>query len=250
MIRPTRHLTALLIATLVAVSALAVHAQDDGVDDFPTMEQDARDLLGDRAQPPDLSDDMPTGVQEGDNAGTANFSIPAEDTTETVTRSSEHSSSFSIGIGDDDDRDDQRRAPGEIANNPPPPPGWPGSRHANRPGGGHGPVTQLSPGPIWNNNDAQGKCPNLCASNDLVWTGDWRTVGFNKSTCDCAQSVAAPSPAYGPGTYCEAKPNYQCRGCSVHCSGNQTAHCTQGDRGIFNRPDSVNCGTDAVCECR
>ena len=255
MARLSIRLASLCVAGLLAFSVFAVHAQDADSDSAPPTEQDAQDVLGQRAQPPDLSrDDTPIGVRQGDNAGTTNVTIPAENTTETVTTSSEHSSGFSIGADTDDYRSRMPVA-GEIANQPPPPPGWPGHDRANRPQTVYaGPVARIPAGPIWNNNDAQGKCPSVCGRNQMGWTGDWRTVGFNKSECDCAAYGNYPPPpgmvAPGPGTYCEAPPNFQCAGCSVHCPGNQVAHCAQGERGIFNKPESTVCGKDAVCQCR
>ena len=250
-------------------------AEQDAKSVSAAIEKDAKDVLGDRAQPPDLSKDTsPTGVQQSGNAGRANISQQSSgnNETETVTRSSEHSSSFSVGMGRDDrgnddrsndghrddpfagDRGDARsRQPvaGEIANQPPPPRGWPGHDGANRPSN-TSEVANYDAGPIWNNNDAQGKCPNVCDRNQRVWTGEWRTVGFNKSVCTCAVGGYAQSSQsdWGRGSSCHAPANYQCRGCSVSCPAGKSAHCTQGDRGIFNKPDSVNCGTDAVCDCR
>lgn len=256
----TALLATLLLALSVLVTALAQDADDDNP---PATEQDAQDVLGDRAKAPDLSNDTPPpGVQQSDNAGTANITVPAENMTETKTRSSEHSSSFSVGVDDDRDDDDGRngrderrsRVPvaGEIANNPPPPAGWPGARHANRPQQTDGPVATINAGPIWNNNDARGKCPNVCGQNHMGWTGNWRTVGFNKSVCDCAVYASRPndnSAHSGPGSYCEAPANHQCAGCSVNCPGNQIAHCTQGDRGIFTGDNAALCARDAKCEC-
>ena len=42
----------------------------------------------------------------------------------------------------------------------------------------------ISAGPIWNNWDAQNKCPGVCAPG--TWNGNWRTVqaGVN-SVCSC-----------------------------------------------------------------
>jgi thiamine pyridinylase len=39
-------------------------------------------------------------------------------------------------------------------------------------------------GPIWSNNDAQQKCPTVCA-NYGGWNGQWTTVGPNSSVCGC-----------------------------------------------------------------
>ncbi|WP_454916883.1 mannan-binding protein [Xanthobacter sediminis] len=42
----------------------------------------------------------------------------------------------------------------------------------------------VSAGPIWNNMDAQGKCPRVCGGPGR-WDGNWRTVAPGRSTCDC-----------------------------------------------------------------
>lgn len=247
-------LATLLAAALLSMTSPVAMAQDAGDDAQPSTEQDVRDVLGDRALPPDqqANEAMPEGVRESDNAGTANLTVPTEHQAETVTRSSESNSSVSVGI--DADPRNHAPVPGEIANQPPPPPGWPGSRHANRPQiASSGSVVQIDAGPIWNNDDAQGKCPATCGRNRMAWTGDWRTVGFNRSTCDCVAYADAPppmGPPPGPGTYCEAPANYQCAGCSVHCPGDKIAHCSQGERGIFNKPESTVCARNAACECR
>jgi hypothetical protein len=31
-------------------------------------------------------------------------------------------------------------------------------------------------GPIWSNDDAQAKCPAICASYGGTWNGQWKTV--------------------------------------------------------------------------
>ena len=41
-------------------------------------------------------------------------------------------------------------------------------------------------GPIWNNDDAQTKCPVVCASYGGTWNGQWSTVVEGKmSVCGC-----------------------------------------------------------------
>jgi hypothetical protein len=242
-----RFLGSLLLA-LLALPALSLAIAQDGAQDDPSpVEQDAGQVLGERADPPDLSVDAPpTGFQQVENAGSAHFSTSSSEHTETVTETREHSSGFSVGM-------DAPEVPvaGEIANNPPPPPGWPGARHANHPVPS-GAVTQVDAGPIWNNDDAQDKCPQTCARAGGEWNGDWRTVGARTSVCDCVAAGHASSPPYagGRGTSCSVPQNFQCRGCAVSCPAGQAAHCTQGDRGIFNKPDSTICATDAKCECR
>ncbi|MBO6856057.1 MULTISPECIES: mannan-binding lectin [Stappiaceae] len=48
------------------------------------------------------------------------------------------------------------------------------------------PGREIQAGPIWNNADAQGKCPGICFGNGLSWSGQWRTtVQGRMSVCDC-----------------------------------------------------------------
>ena len=245
------------IAALLALSVGAVRAQSATDSATAAAQQDAKDLLGARAQPPDLSTHgTPAGVHTSGNAGTANVSIPVTSHAESESHSSSHSSHFSAGFGVSGQS--HMPVPGEIANQPPPPPGWPGHDHANPPppqdADSNDPVINIDAGPIWNNNDSQGKCPRVCGNNGRVWTGDWRTVGFNKSVCARALPGHGPLPAqpaaWGPGSSCSAPANHQCGGCSVSCPAGKQAHCTAGDRGIFTSPENSICPRAAVCECR
>lgn len=69
---------------------------------------------------------------------------------------------------------------------PPPPPVQPDQPAA--PG-----VVTREAGPIWNNGDANNKCPRVCAP--LGWGGVWRTtVPGRMSVCDC-QAAPPPPPA-------------------------------------------------------
>lgn len=44
----------------------------------------------------------------------------------------------------------------------------------------------MNAGPIWNDADAQVKCPNTCGRGNDMWTGQWKTVQLNvKSICEC-----------------------------------------------------------------
>lgn len=41
-------------------------------------------------------------------------------------------------------------------------------------------------GPIWNQEDAEKKCPYVCKAHGGEWTGHWTTVVENKmSVCEC-----------------------------------------------------------------
>jgi rubredoxin len=42
---------------------------------------------------------------------------------------------------------------------------------------------QVDAGPIFNNMDAQRKCPGVCGTRK--WDGNWRTTSPGRSTCDC-----------------------------------------------------------------
>jgi hypothetical protein len=157
-------------------------------------------------------------------------------TTSTVERSSSSSSSFSVGIG---------IPAGGLAS--PLLSFFPslGKHHSHA-----APSSDIPAGPVWNDGDANQKCPTVCRQHNLNWTGDWRTIEANvQSTCTCTPGGYGPA-ANGGGSSCSAAPNYQCKGCSVSCPAGQAAHCTQGDRGIFTEPQSAICQTDAKCECK
>lgn len=60
-------------------------------------------------------------------------------------------------------------------------------------------VRQIDAGPIWNDWDAESKCPGVCSDNDREWTGEWRTVpGTMTSTCDCKGAMKRRSGALVP----------------------------------------------------
>lgn len=43
-------------------------------------------------------------------------------------------------------------------------------------------------GPIWNQADAQRKCPAVCARAGRTWDGNWRTTEFGRmSVCNCVR---------------------------------------------------------------
>ena len=44
----------------------------------------------------------------------------------------------------------------------------------------------VNAGPIWSNDDAQGKCPATCAALGRAWNGQWRTIIWgHDSVCYC-----------------------------------------------------------------
>jgi hypothetical protein len=128
-------------------------------------------------------------------------------------------------------------------------------------------VVPTGAGPIWNNSDAQGKCPAVCARAHMGWQGVWRTPRMStQSECDCVGSAGGQRPGWehrgpdwerhggayagGSGNACRAPSVRQCRGCSVTCRTDQTAHCREGDVGIFKGPNDTICSHEARCECR
>ena len=47
-------------------------------------------------------------------------------------------------------------------------------------------TTDVLAGPIWNQEDAEKKCPVVCASYGGTWNGQWKTVVSGKmSVCGC-----------------------------------------------------------------
>jgi hypothetical protein len=134
-------------------------------------------------------------------------------------------------------------------------------------------VKTIGAGPIWSNDDAQGKCPTVCARDNMGWQGVWRTTRGMQSECDCVGRAGErhgsgwnhPGPdwghhhgsvwdhgganAGGSGNSCRVPSVRQCRGCAVTCRAGQTAHCAEGDVGIFRGPNDSICAHDAKCEC-
>ncbi len=50
-------------------------------------------------------------------------------------------------------------------------------------------------GPIWNNGDANNKCPAVCGKRNEHWNGVWRTTIPNKmSVCNCEPIKPPPPP--------------------------------------------------------
>jgi hypothetical protein len=112
---------------------------------------------------------------------------------------------------------------------------------------------EIEAGPIWANEDADNKCPQVCGSRGGQWTGQWRTTQPGRmSVCSC-QGVAPPqplirpflppSPAVTTPNSCSIGGTAKCPGCSVSCP--------PGERPICSPPrESVNLPcTDAWCRC-
>ncbi|MCX7068418.1 MAG: mannan-binding lectin [Methylococcales bacterium] len=74
--------------------------------------------------------------------------------------------------------------------------------------GGISQATDIKAGPIYNQNDAKGKCPNVCSRSGLQWNGNWKTIPTydpgGMSVCGC------DSPTNSPKKFdCEERKN-QC----------------------------------------
>lgn len=97
--------------------------------------------------------------------------------------------------------DDCRGGPGQAwvleggAAVPPPPPMVPPPPPPMQ-------AREVEAGPLWNQRDAEGKCPRVCAPG--AWNGQWRTTVPNRmSVCACTPGgppvmVPPPPPAPGP----------------------------------------------------
>lgn len=218
-------ITALLACA--ALVAFAAPAQEDPPSTgMPDMGQSAMDEV--KAMDKEVAD----SVKETDNAAMRSMSESSSGETRTESHSSHTSVEGSVGI-------------------PIPTPGGTGElvlpfghhKHQNAAAG-----NEIEAGPIWNDGDANQKCPNVCRKASQSWTGQWRTTQEGSmSVCSCSNS--AQPTAIGPGGSCSAPANNQCTGCSVSCPAGKQAHCTTGDRGIFTGPSDAICPTQAKCEC-
>ena len=105
---------------------------------------------------------------------------------------------------------------------------------------------EIQAGPIWNEGDAQKKCPNVCAQAQQPWSGLWRTTVWGQmSVCSCG-AFAPGAIAGGAGTACTAPATQECGGCSVACPAGKQASCKQGAR--FSA-DTPGCWDKASCTC-
>jgi hypothetical protein len=68
-------------------------------------------------------------------------------------------------------------------------------------------AVEVQAGPIFNNMDAQGKCPRVCQQNgNSRWNGQWHTItGTATSVCDCEGGMSPVSPK-GNSQWAEAGP--------------------------------------------
>lgn len=94
-------------------------------------------------------------------------------------------------------------------------------------------------GPIWNNADAQNKCPGVCSGLGANWNGQWHTTKQGQmSVCSCEKA--------SPGRNIEAGPiwnNADARNkCPGICYGNGLSWSGQWHTTVQ--------GQMSVCECR
>lgn len=55
-----------------------------------------------------------------------------------------------------------------------------------RPNRQHRKTVDIEAGPIWNQSDAEGKCPSVCQMHQGIWTGQWNTTVWGQmSVCSC-----------------------------------------------------------------
>lgn len=98
-------------------------------------------------------------------------------------------------------------------------------------------------GPIFNDADAQKKCPQVCGSSP--WSGLWRTtVWGTMSVCSCSGGSSGSSFPSGRETSCSVPSNEVCAGCQVTCPAGKQASCMEGEI----HADTV-CWTNSKCEC-
>lgn len=58
--------------------------------------------------------------------------------------------------------------------------------HRSWPSHKRGELRNVKAGPIWNQNDAERKCPDVCRDADGKWTGQWHTTKVGRqSVCEC-----------------------------------------------------------------
>jgi hypothetical protein len=106
-------------------------------------------------------------------------------------------------------------------------------------------AVDVNAGPIWNNDDAQGKCATACGGRQN-WDGNWRTTEFGRmSVCSCR--VAANNNFAGQissASTCSIAAAGACRACSAMCADGRQAQCAGGQT-------NVNiCVVPASCACR
>lgn len=79
-----------------------------------------------------------------------------------------------------------------------------------------GPRTRdIDAGPIWDQADADTKCPRVAREARARWTGQWRTVSPGRSVCQVADIVEAP--AASRARYVEAGPIWSQSDAATKC---------------------------------
>lgn len=105
-------------------------------------------------------------------------------------------------------------------------------------------------GPLWNQMDAQNKCPDVCRrSGGRTWDGNWKTTEPGRmSVCSCGGQRL--SPGFGAGSSCSARGRGGCSGCSVQCAPGQRASCREGStwNDKLGNGDQ-GCVTGSQCTC-
>jgi hypothetical protein len=87
----------------------------------------------------------------------------------------------------------------------------------------------MEAGPLFNNMEAQGRCPGVCQQAGRTWDGNWKTTQPGRmSVCSCGGQGQGAAPSYTPGAFCNAQSRGGCSGCSVQCSPGQRASCREG----------------------
>ena len=93
-------------------------------------------------------------------------------------------------------------------------------------------AVDIDAGPIWNNDDAQRKCPAVCGGY-RNWDGNWRTVETGRnSVCTCREVPFRrnySTPRIIENASCSVPPEGACRSCAVSCSAGREALCTGGE---------------------
>ncbi len=106
-------------------------------------------------------------------------------------------------------------------------------------------------GPLFNQFDAQNKCPGVCQqAGGGAWDGNWKTTQPGRmSVCSCKGSGALPGPPGGAS--CNARARGGCAGCSLQCGPGQRASCQEGTTANDRmRNGDTSCVANAQCECR
>lgn len=106
-------------------------------------------------------------------------------------------------------------------------------------------------GPLFNQPDAERKCPDVCARSGGKWDGNWKTTQPGRmSVCSCSGDGGRLSPAPVSGSSCSARSRGACGGCSIQCAPGQQASCREGatwnDKVGNGDPGCVN---PSECRC-